>query len=541
MPRPPDGAIYVDVGTFKSVHQQSADRVVEQLELLRAGQAETQLKIITILEALTKSMSPAQPLPEPQVDILEAAVLLNADNEKNIIKAASQETAPSDICKSKPKVSSDTTCQEASQQLGQGKLKVSAVDLTPMHVEGRSMLSWGVGYSGKRKLLQYNFDKLYAFGALPAAFAECSIFRLRRTLVVQVLLQPLVIMLIFGITRAFLLTTEEDPGAVREMLAPFLSLTESMKELVAFFLGLFIALQLKRHWTIRSIYMQRIFFATAQLSWFLGAVVPPQAEALRQKLERYFLMAHRIIYHCARQEHHLLHVLEKELLTPDELHHINSEINGLPEGARHPIGVADMDLAELPLMWTAQIAYRMFLLFKTPEFKAWGLEISPPIILKMVNLCMEVRHGIQDIEMILTSPVPFPYVHLVCLVVQGYTIFTCLESGILLGTQSEVPPAVAFLSQMIVVTMINSIYLALLCLTTVLDNPFTDEVIDFPAANLQSRLWKSQIFARAMLFQDADVDDEVRRMIMEHPDFAEQGETRDSSEEEEEQEYEDGE
>eukprot|EP00931_Biecheleriopsis_adriatica_P099737 TRINITY_DN7443_c0_g3_i1.p1 TRINITY_DN7443_c0_g3~~TRINITY_DN7443_c0_g3_i1.p1 ORF type:complete len:584 (+),score=93.72 TRINITY_DN7443_c0_g3_i1:59-1810(+) len=556
MPRPSEAQLLKDdLQSLLAVQSKSADRVVEQLELLRTSQAQSQLQIIQLLEKVAQAM--------PSVTCQEAAELASQKVEANAAspkllaetiataQAGDKDKSQSEAHKTQPKavqhekrVPTDDqvvglaepgmrdTIDPYSEELkalpqvtpdnfAGGAMPLarrnSTMDLKPLHVEHHGMFSgmlkWGVGYSGKRKLLQYDFNKLHAFGALPAAFAECSIFRLRTSLMVQILLQPVLILAVYGITRLGL-GAGGDAEELRERLSSIIDITEDLKALVAFLLGLFIALQLKRWWSIRGSFLQRIFFSTAQLSWFLGVVIPPEAEVIRQQLERYFLMSHRIIYHCARREHHLLPILEGEgLLTKHELGHLQEKLANLPEGARKPIGLADMDLAELPLMWTAQVLFRLFTVFKRPEFKERGLEISPPTMLKMVNLCMDVRSGIQDIEMILTSPVPFPYVHLVCLLVQTYTVFVCLRAGILLGTESGTTSAIAFMSQILVVVIVNSIYLSLLCLATVLDNPFTDEVIDFPAANLQSRLWKSQIFARAVLFRDADIDGHLVDLI----------------------------
>lgn len=369
------------------------------------------------------------------------------------------------------------------------------------------MLSWGVGYSGKKKLLQYNFNQLQAFGALPAAFAECSIFRLRRTLTIQVIAQPFLILAVFGILRA---TSSESPEDARVMLQPVVNVPGELRQLVAFLLGLFISLQLKRWWSIRSVFLQGYFFATAQLSWFLGCVMPSQSEELRQRMERYFLTSHRFIYLCARGEHHILRRLEKDgLLTKDEISHLKARIAVLPSGAQKPLGHADMDLAEVPLMWIAQVIFRLSAL--SNDNKTDMKSIPPPLMLKMIALCMDARRSIQDIEMMLTSPVPFSYVHIVCLLVQFYVMFACVASGIQLGTEAETPSIAAVFTEIIMISAQNALYLALLCLTTVLDNPFTDEVIDFPAMHLQTRVWKSQIFARALLYDEAAVDAEISK------------------------------
>jgi len=130
-------------------------------------------------------------------------------------------------------------------------------------------------------------------------------------------------------------------------------------------------------------------------------------------------------------------------------------------------------------------------------------------MVKMISLCLDVRRGLQDIEMMLTSPLPFPYVHLVTLLVHFSAVFGCIRTGVLLGTAgAEVAPLrVGF--ELLLLLSLNALYSGLLCLSVVLTNPFLDQCVDFPAANFQCRLWKSQIFARTMLFRTVDVDRDV--------------------------------
>eukprot|EP00930_Biecheleria_cincta_P086201 TRINITY_DN75527_c0_g1_i1.p1 TRINITY_DN75527_c0_g1~~TRINITY_DN75527_c0_g1_i1.p1 ORF type:complete len:574 (-),score=93.11 TRINITY_DN75527_c0_g1_i1:513-2234(-) len=515
-------ALHVGANEFSDIQQSNTDRLVEHLELLRAEQIrandQMQLLVQRLLQVPVLAAADLPKLLQPEGSV--AASAPKKARQKSplpLVVQISQKTkdvqtdegfqknehAQADEGGSKQNVTTLETCAPKLR-----RKSVSAMDLQPLEITKHHMLSWGVGYSGKKKLLQYNFNQLQAFGALPAAFAECSIFRLRRTLTFQVLLQPFLILAVFGLLRA---TSWESPEDARVMLQPVIHVPSELRQLVAFLLGLFISLQLKRWWSIRSVFLQGYFFSTAQLSLFLGCVMPNQSEELRQRMERYFLTAHRIIYLCARGETHLLRRLEGDgLLTADEISHLKTRIAALPGGAQKPVGGADMDLAEVPLMWIAQLIFRLYACSNAKQMDI-KLAIPPPLMLKMVALCMDARRSIQDIEMMLTSPVPFSYVHIVCLLVQFYVMFACVASGIQLGTDTEAPSAAAVVTEIIMISAQNALYLALLCLTTVLDNPFTDEVIDFPAMHLQSRLWKSQIFARALLYDEDVVDAEIAK------------------------------
>merc|ERR1712100_892103 len=119
-------------------------------------------------------------------------------------------------------------------------------------------------------------------------------------------------------------------------------------------------------------------------------------------------------------------------------------------------------------------------------------------LVKMVGFCTDARQGMEDIEMILSSPLPFPYAHLVSLLVHFSAFFACLKTGVILGTEAQSPSFLRIAFELMFVLAMNSLYSGLLCFTVVLTNPFPDESIDFPAAMFHHRLWKAQRYARGI-------------------------------------------
>merc|ERR1740121_1680817 len=108
--------------------------------------------------------------------------------------------------------------------------------------------------------------------------------------------------------------------------------------------------------------------------------------------------------------------------------------------------------------------------------------------------------------MILNSPLPFPYVHLVSLLVHFSALFACLKCGVTLGTESKTPGPVLVVFELLFVLAMNSLYSGLLCFTVALTNPFLDEIIDFPAASFHHRLWKKQHWGRDLLHEMSGID-----------------------------------
>merc|ERR1711971_1158841 len=116
----------------------------------------------------------------------------------------------------------------------------------------------------------------------------------------------------------------------------------------------------------------------------------------------------------------------------------------------------------------------------------------------------------MGIEMMLNTPLPFPYVHLVSLLVHSLAIFSCIRVGFRMGTgpDSNLTPF-RFATHCFGVMALNALYAGLLCLTVVLTNPFTDECVDFPAANFQCRMWKQGFFSREFIFPVDQVDADI--------------------------------
>jgi len=403
-------------------------------------------------------------------------------------------------------------------QLNHGKSNGSVYSMPdPYHcpvlkLEHGRVLSWGVGFTGKRKLLAYNFDNLQAYAALPKLFSPASIFVLRRSLVLQLLAQPFITAGIFVLTRYA--TAGLDADDLLAVVSPLVNLTDALTRLVPFLLGLFIALMLKRWWALRSNFLQRVFLAASQFSLVLGVVLPQEARQFRDRVERYFMLAHKMIYICARQKQHTLpELVEEGMLTRKELEHIQRTCEELPHSLPTQVGACDMSSAGIPLTWATQMIIRLNAFSQTPAGKDAGFAISPPLMVKLIGCCADARRGIQEIEMMLTSPLPFPYVHLVTCLVHLSAMFGCFKSGVLLATAGSDINFGGIVTEMLFLLSMNALYSGLLCLAVVLTNPFADDCVDFPAANFQCRLWKSQLFSRVFLFETDQVDASVARYL----------------------------
>lgn len=372
---------------------------------------------------------------------------------------------------------------------------------------GRSQYFWWTASpGGSRQLVRYDFENLQAWAAVPFMLCCCSIFRLRRSHGLQFLMQAGIMAIVCGgiRTRAF---SEEYMEQVRVDTQGVIAMTESLGKLVPFFLGLFISVCLSRWWTMRSQYLQPIIAASVQLSFWLRATLPSEVSWVRERVEKDCLLGLKLVFLCAqgKQSEAQLDKLRSEgLLTTEEYKLLQERVDSLPDEARTHAAVFDFDLAALPFTWAAHRLYRVFM-FGTRTGGTKGINLPVPIIVKMLAACMEAKSCVAKVEMMLQSPLPFPYTHLVCLLVHFTAVITSAKVGLVLGTASTLTNA-QICCEAFTVLAVNALYTGLLCLAAVLMDPFGDDLVDFPAALLHQRLWKSQLFA-GLVDEEAEVLD----------------------------------
>lgn len=378
---------------------------------------------------------------------------------------------------------------------------------------------WTASPGGSRQLARYDFENLQAWAAIPFMLCSCSIFRLRRSHGLQFLMQAGIMTLICGGIRQRG-WSDEYMEQVRVNTQGVIAMTESLGKLVPFFLGLFISVCLSRWWTMRSQYLQPIIAASVQLSFWLRATLPNEVAWVREKVEKDCLLGLKLVFLCAqgRQSQTYLDKLRAEgLLTGDEYHRLQERVDDLPEEARTNAGVFDFDLAALPFTWAAHRLYRVFVFGNSTNGQSLQkkINIPVPIIVKMLAACMDAKSCIAKVEMMLQSPLPFPYTHLVCLLVHLTAVITSAKVGLVLGTADRLSNA-QICCEAFTVLAVNALYTGLLCLAAVLMDPFGDDLVDIPAALLHQRLWKSQLFTGLIDEDEGALESELLASLSGH-------------------------
>lgn len=392
---------------------------------------------------------------------------------------------------------------EDKDGMGQEKLKPrqtvlwSHLQEQPSQIESTKLITYGVGCTGKRQVVAYDHDRLVTWGGLPGIFARPSVFRLRFSLVQQLFAICTVAILTYFIMARFISTSPEsingsivdDPRVYwKKQVVPIVQLATYANALVAFLLGLFISLSIQRWWVLRSAFIQGIIKASRNMVFSMAACLPGhEHDEVRQRIARYCLLSNKLLFMCARgdlSEKMLEICVEEGLASKDEVEELVAALR-CHEIAPPVTGALDCDVAEIPWLWNCRLVH---ILFKAGCF-------PPPVMALMHRLCLDARNAISGVEMQMNSQLPFAYCHLITTLVQGSVLLSSVKCGMLVALATS-PLAVACESTFHV--CLSMVYLGLLSMTAVIADPFGDDVIDFPAAQMQQQLWRGCCLIDAM-------------------------------------------
>lgn len=141
-------------------------------------------------------------------------------------------------------------------------MKVSFLHRKVQTIASRTKIcTWVRNTKGPNQLVYYNFDKLQSFAAIPAVFFSCSVFRLRYSVLLQLALECAVVATVYGLLKLQDVTGDFGDWSrrIKDDILPVVELSNFLNAAVPFLLGLFVASYLKRWWTVRAQYVQKMF------------------------------------------------------------------------------------------------------------------------------------------------------------------------------------------------------------------------------------------------------------------------------------------
>jgi len=334
----------------------------------------------------------------------------------------------------------------------------------------------GTKFSGKQ-IVHYDSERIIAFGVFNT---------LRGTIFVSADLwwklgSLLFISTVFGAVVVFSTEchTDVDHCAVLEIsISTNNTFNRYLNTLVAFTLGLFTSVIIRRWWTVRTVGVGGVLNAINDLNFLvLHNILPEAVEAAGESmpdkvffvLTRYGLLVHALLFLVwgsdMSSSQILSNLLERKLITEDEA----EAMRGIPKGS-------------LPyFVWSWMGSYVNFISYELKIVRNPS-RVVPKLLAKIVL----GRRATQATSTYITSQVPMPYVHLISLLVNVFQVVIGLTTGVLAFGYSKtnaLDSAMVYVSLCIITC---TMWQGVLELCEKISNPLGNDDVDFPMFALEA-------------------------------------------------------
>eukprot|EP00747_Dinoflagellata_sp_TGD_P076488 gnl/TRDRNA2_/TRDRNA2_159168_c1_seq1.p1 gnl/TRDRNA2_/TRDRNA2_159168_c1~~gnl/TRDRNA2_/TRDRNA2_159168_c1_seq1.p1 ORF type:complete len:440 (+),score=66.94 gnl/TRDRNA2_/TRDRNA2_159168_c1_seq1:1-1320(+) len=300
-------------------------------------------------------------------------------------------------------------------------------------------------------------------------------------------------------------------------VSPIDDLVGYMNSVVTFHLGIFLVICLQRWWSMRSAHYHGLLKSANVLMSTLAMVLyEDKYTPARQRCARYSILSHRLLFLCARGraewpdvKPELLNLRKQGLLADDlEVEALLRCLETVEESERacgfeirpqsgcccwrqmanllfpgnrrtpHLEGQTLFNLAELPWLWACREIHELY----------YHGAMVPAMMAKLHRSCLDASTAIHQVQMQMSTQLPFPYAHLVTILVHGASFAITIKCGVKTAISDSV---MAVICEIFFDLVLICVYLGLLALTAVIADPFGDDAIDFPESFLEQEVLMS--------------------------------------------------
>lgn len=302
------------------------------------------------------------------------------------------------------------------------------------------------GFEGRTKLKDYNLQRVVVLGGIASMFCHGTVFLMDRTVRVMCV-QQFLIVVAFAMLGHYVVTFDE------EDIQSFERLVKQTSRLVPLILGLFISNSLARWWALREKSIGSIFDALIDLSMLMVAQRPePKWKPLHVQLTKFGLASIQLILKAARDNNDMTDLLTDGLLTQDEAEYLEEL-----QSFHRPVAV-----------WSWILRLCQF---------AW-IGLPPPTFNPIQVCCTQAKSSIDNIYTYQRTQMPFAYTHLVACLAHAQNVFAAIHAG--LSISLDMGSAEAWVREIAMALIVCLIYQGLLALSYVIEDPFGDDLLDFP-------------------------------------------------------------
>mmetsp|Transcript_97792 Transcript_97792/g.224228 ORF Transcript_97792/g.224228 Transcript_97792/m.224228 type:complete len:501 (+) Transcript_97792:39-1541(+) len=319
-----------------------------------------------------------------------------------------------------------------------------------------SLHTLSIGASGKVKLLKYDLRNLVRLGGLLTFGSLGTVMNVSHDGWITILCN---IVISAVVAAGVLLTMTNEEILDLKGADDLRELTKYMNGFCPFILGLYLSMTLTRWWDLRVKALGAHLDCICNL--FMLACVHfegQQHSQARARIKNLALASVVLVVRMARGHNEVNDLVGRGLLT-------QVEAETLQEAP-----LTERPMVIFPLLLQALWATSNAAELPAPNRNIFQVE------------CIKARDAVQTIHTHLKTQLPFTYVHLIVMLVTFNNCLLSVKCGVWIALGVAESSSLKVGVQVIYVLVVPLLYNALLCVSYILEDPFGEDLLDFPMA-----------------------------------------------------------
>jgi len=314
------------------------------------------------------------------------------------------------------------------------------------------------GEGGHNKILRYDMKLLVQYSACGTILSKGTVFTMDNTAIRTTGMMVAMV----GITALGVVVEHVAAGNFQGLteidIGPLQLLANQVSSFVPLALALFVGLTLTRWWSLRTHALAKVFDSLANTCMLVASELSDDKWLeLREGIMKYGMASVELLVQAARETGDVNHLVQLDLLTDVEAEFMK----------------------EYKLLWQRPMVVWAWIMHIITN--AMDHDKTPvPSRQAVIGQCLHARDGMATINMHLDTQLPFAYVHFITLLVNMQNLLLAITSGLTLATALPAADYFIVIQQVLTTAIIVFCYQALLTISYTIEDPFGDDVLDFP-------------------------------------------------------------
>jgi hypothetical protein len=325
-----------------------------------------------------------------------------------------------------------------------------------LRIEPGMITTLAYGHSGKAKLLKYELKNLIQFGGLLTLFTKGTVLTMDSGCA-KVITFTVLVAAVSAVAVTFVSPDpqELDAGGLEE-------LSTYLNGFVPFVLGLYISLTLSRWWSLRVDALGKVFDALPNVLMLMSCFLRgDEYKPVQEQILRYGMLSIMLTIKAAREYYSIEDLEAKGLMTANER----------------------LSLEPIAPFQRAMVTWSWIMAVADDAFTKAGAQ--PAKMTAVLKKCTTARDGIQTIHTYFHTQLPFAYVHLITLLVNLNNLVVAVKCGFVMARAVATENYQEMFNQALMLVIVPLLYHGLLAISYVIQDPFGEDMLDFPIAAYQ--------------------------------------------------------